>query len=1629
MASWDDFPVVAAPAPAAAPSPAPVAAPNSLAALMASTQPAAPAQDPWAAFPAVEPAAGDLPAPSGVVGSFFGAFAQDIVPSVATGVGGLAGGTVGLAAGPGGAIAGDIAGGMAAGTGARLLQNAILGEDTVEQMRRQYEANKRAHPIATGAGEFIAAIPSFLGGGPVGKGLTKGAERALTRGEHVVTAATAGARMGGSMATQMVATGQSGTETVGQDAIFILDNMARNSAALGVTGLIPGARTFLGAVLGKAPSDAAAMTVATAIYQKAVHGEDMDFEGMLKDTGSHLPAFMILNGVMHGSAMLKPIRVVRQGNDYIRDEQGVWHRKVIPTEAGDPILRPLDPWREKGLRDQLEADHQAYLKSPEGQAELTKAQEAVKQARLTEVDTKLLEVERDTTLTPEQQAAAREPLLKEKLDILAPETRDNIAPEEAAPVAENPVTENKPADTPAPESAPTTPPEPPKAPESPSAVPEIEAPPPTVEPPAPPRVADRNSPTGIKNEVVDAERVARGLPPLMQPAAQSFKQWWAAAMKRVDQDPLAGTKLVDEISAKPREVSAEETALLTHELLTREHTFDRAVDEVNAATEANRAEKVAQLDRAREAFDKASNATKSAGTEQGRAFVARQMMVNRDFSLANMERRVRAEANDGRPLDPNQAAWVKQKHAEIEAARQKHEAANAAESEAALKHYMEQELKSVRAELEATKAKLAEAEKQGKKAPAEKKPEVLKALVDRLSAAEEQAWKNIRADMGNTNATILLFNPARLGDYATIVASWTAKGIKGVADLTAKIVEQFGESFRPHVGEIIAASKPIYEREAVAVTKRDKRPVMDQVAANAKEGKAPVPRLVKELVRAELANGITDHNQVISNVRAKLEPHHPGITNRQVSDIYSGYGKVSFPSKDALDIKMRELHRVRQLTSAIEDAMAKKAPLKSGPQRDKVTQEIREMQKELTRVMRENGIEQSTAEAQLKSSLDAIKTRLKNTIEDLQKQIKTGEKTKKRPGVEYDAEAKALKAEVERLREVVAEMEGPATKTMEQRIKETTATLERSIAELERRIKAKDFSKRDTEPVLTARLQVLRDKRDALREQYNQMKGAELGKPAGPSPEVLLERATDAVKKSITDLEKRIAEWDLAPKERGSRTPQTHELQVLRDRRDELRKDLNEMRKFVEELATDPVEAQLARDIKAIKTRTAKLQDRIAKGDFAPPVKKDPLMSKEKEDALFEYEKAKAEFVRGVFETRLRNRTPAQKIFGYIQDTLNTSRAMLTSVDFSAVLRQGGFIVLGHPVRGAKGLIPMLKAFRSERAAFEVEQQIANRPNAKSGLYERAKLDITRSDATSLTKMEEAYMSRWVAKIPAALGGGILRGSERAYRTFLNKLRADSFDAMIEGLRRGPEPTLAEAQAIANYINTATGRGDLGKLNQAAVALNTVFFAPKLVASRFQLIMGAPLFKGTARTRMLVAGEYARFLAGVATVYAIGSMFQDDDDPTVSMDPRGSDFGKLRYGNTRVDPLAGLGQVTVLLGRLATGEKKKASGKVVDIRGDKVPYGSDDVFDVMSNFARSKFSPTFGAVVNVFAGKNVIGKPTDLGTEAVRMVVPMSFGEIAGAMEEQGMTGGAAASVLTIFGMGVQTYDPRKKPE
>jgi hypothetical protein len=90
-------------------------------------------------------------------------------------------------------------------------------------------------------------------------------------------------------------------------------------------------------------------------------------------------------------------------------------------------------------------------------------------------------------------------------------------------------------------------------------------------------------------------------------------------------------------------------------------------------------------------------------------------------------------------------------------------------------------------------------------------------------------------------------------------------------------------------------------------------------------------------------------------------------------------------------------------------------------------------------------------------------------------------------------------------------------------------------------------------------------------------------------------------------------------------------------------------------------------------------------------------------------------------------------------------------------------------------------------------------------------------------------------------GADLIGKSSRAYAGFLNKLRADVFAGGVDALQaqgKTPENSLEEYRSWADFVNNATGRGKMpGKtLEDSAPLLNAMFFSPKFLASRLNLM-------------------------------------------------------------------------------------------------------------------------------------------------------------------------------------------------
>ena len=329
------------------------------------------------------------------------------------------------------------------------------------------------------------------------------------------------------------------------------------------------------------------------------------------------------------------------------------------------------------------------------------------------------------------------------------------------------------------------------------------------------------------------------------------------------------------------------------------------------------------------------------------------------------------------------------------------------------------------------------------------------------------------------------------------------------------------------------------------------------------------------------------------------------------------------------------------------------------------------------------------------------------------------------------------------------------------------------------------------------------------------------------------------------------------------------------------------------------------------------------------------------------------------------------------------------------------------------------------------------------------------TDLGKLSKREEMLRSTLAEKIPVY--GKLVRASNRAYTAFLNDLRANMFESLLKDadiVGQGGANNLPLAKAVAEFINDATGRGSLkthvgiGKnftkevsLEQSAKFLTDTLFSPRLIASRVRMLNPQTYIMAPPGVRKQYLHGMMRTIGawwGIASLAELAGA-------EVSKDPNSADFGKIKIGNTRLDPAGGFQQYLVLGSRMRPewakiGEGDLESGiGMIDLPSGLLGHGGGGITSSVSNrfspfgqgykpetrmstlqeFATNKMHPTLKFAYDLLRAQE--NRPVNLGDRTVQMFLPIIAGDIAELLRED-------PSLLPLviplgtFGVGSQTY-------
>lgn len=483
---------------------------------------------------------------------------------------------------------------------------------------------------------------------------------------------------------------------------------------------------------------------------------------------------------------------------------------------------------------------------------------------------------------------------------------------------------------------------------------------------------------------------------------------------------------------------------------------------------------------------------------------------------------------------------------------------------------------------------------------------------------------------------------------------------------------------------------------------------------------------------------------------------------------------------------------------------------------------------------------------------------------------------------------------------------------------------------------------------------------------------------------------------------------------------------------------------------------------KSMSDRIAELKRRINEGDFSTKKRTRAFeldaeakkLEAERQAIIedFEYAKTKAEME---VEPLLK------KLNRSILSAFNLPKGLIASIDVSAPFRQGIiFMMTQNPVKSAQQLKQMFGFWGNTK---NYDKWLAElKASDEYALIKASGVYISEQNG-KLSAMEEVFANNLGNKIPllgqsykikgAKLPGlDLYKRSEAAYSGFLNNLRVQSFMDGAQLLKENGYTIQNNPEVFkdwANYVNSATGRGNMNP--ELAVKLGPIFFSPRLIKARLEQIGvsdALALFglsdgfymKMSPPARAMALKRMGAFMGVMGTIIGLAALYynnDDDDKSSVELDPRSSDFGKLKFGNTRVDLTGGFATYYRAFGQFLSGKRKDIN--TGEIQKLNQGFGKKTRFEVLQDFYGNKLSPFAQKVYQYTAVSdeererraleeasqetafNKSGMPLWLQD----LTIPLWMRDVEPIMKDQGNGTGLFLIGLSLLGEGIQYYEAK----
>ncbi len=933
-----------------------------------------------------------------------------------------------------------------------------------------------------------------------------------------------------------------------------------------------------------------------------------------------------------------------------------------------------------------------------------------------------------------------------------------------------------------------------------------------------------------------------------------------------------------------------------------------------------------------------------------------------------------------------------------------------------------QEYKETDARLKELERKIEEAEKRAEEAEA-------KLAMENIVEEVERTSKKQKPDSNAKKAKILAekIRRGKINRPGIFMSATPASLVwDGAIEVVAKLVEaevKLSDAIKKGMDYIKKSSwyqslsdsdKNEAEKSFEDHVRRDARPAMVYID---EDGNIKVP---ESLIRSLVEQGVKDIDELSQKVLDTIIDEYPDLTLRQVRDAITKYGKTINPDPDTISTEVRKLKRLGKLISGLEDAKSGKRPLKSGLQRDEITQLERKLKRELKDLLRDLPLDDDSVKKTWKTALDAIKSRLRNQIEDLEKQIANKEKSKpEKTPIEYDEEANELRQRRDNLKETLESIVGKPELSEEKKIIKAIAMLEKSIQNLNDQIADNNIAyKTKPTPVTSARIEELKKQKAELIEQIKQMRI-----DSGIAEARRLQSAKSRIKNRIAELEKRIKEKNYTTKKP---TVLKADQELLDLQAEKIRvQEVYDKDKYIDELKnrTDRqkrIDAILGLwNIPRVVMATGELSWIFIQGGIQTVNRtlKNPVQMfkifKKMFKAMASDSKAK----------EYESLTKSNK--NYL--IMKQSKLALTEVDHKLEAKEEQF--LGDYANTVWDFIGVglrkLSKNKEYRSPFSYFRQMLGK-------------ELNSADKATL----EQY---WKNINP-------LRILERGNTVYMNELRMARFLEGVEMLQselKDPIEDIEDYKMLASAINTMTGRANIGSLQANSKILAAIFFSFRNAVSVFNQLNPIfylyqlhnpkdPITKVSVAQKIAVADmmRFVTFTTGMMLLLqaAMGDDEEGNPKMTIETDPRSSDFGKMKMGDLRIDPWHGMMPMIVLISRMFTDESKNVNTGEVTAGGTK--FGTRTRNELAVDFITNKFNPSMGILWGYGSSHKVIENGVEIrkdmfGNEInvldeVANLQPMYWDAISEIKKEQPGLWGDFFVAAGALGINSQVYDKPK---